>query len=120
VTSVTESPDALSGRNRVSERALRRVASAITAEAMGVSPREVTVVLADDEGRLGVSASTPISVRPLGARQDPAATVLSRATTAQSTIRERMLELTGSEVGRVSIRLTSTTTSATSGKDGPK
>jgi hypothetical protein len=37
--------------------------------------------------------------------------VLSRATTAQSTIRERMLELTGSEVGRVSIRLTSTTTS---------
>jgi hypothetical protein len=111
VTSVTEGPGQLRGRNRVSERALRRVASAITADAMGVSPREVTVVLADDKGLLGVSAQTPIRVRPLGARQEPAGSVLTRATTAQATIRERMLELTGSEVGRVSIRLTSTTTS---------
>jgi len=111
VTALSETADGLRGRNRVSERALRRVASAITAEAMGVSPREVTVVLADDRGLLGVSASTPIRVRPLGARQEPAGTVLSRATTAQFTIRERMLELTGSEVGRVSIRLTSTTIS---------
>lgn len=113
-------PDALLGRNRVSERALRRVASAITAEAMGVSPREVTVVLADDKGLLGVSALTPIRVRPLGARRGADATVLHRATAAQSTIRERMLALTGSEVGRVSIRLTSTTGGAPSGKDGPK
>lgn len=113
-------PDALVGRNRVSERALRRVASAITAEAMGVSPREVTVVLADDRGLLGVSALTPIRVRPLGVRRDADATVLHRATAAQSTIRERMRALTGSEVGRVSIRLTSTTGGAPSGKDGPK
>lgn len=103
-------PDAAPGRNRVSERALRRVASAITAEAMGVSPRDVTVVLADDRGLLGISALTPIRVRPLGSRQSPTATVLHRATSAQATIRERMLELTGSEVGRVSVRITSTTT----------
>ena len=113
-------PDALVGRNRVSERALRRVASAITAEAMGVSPREVTVVLADDRGLLGVSALTPIRVRPLGVPRGADATVLHRATAAQTTIRERMLALTGSEVGRVSIRLTSTTGGAPSGKDGRK
>jgi hypothetical protein len=123
---VLSAPGALLGRNRVSERALRRVASAITAEAMGVSPREVTVVLADDRGLLGVSALTPIRVRPLGSRPPGSAqgaddTVLNRATMAQTTIRERMLALTGSEVGRVSIRLTSTTSSSSdSGKDGLK
>jgi len=101
----------LPGRNRVSERALRTVASAITADALGVAPKDVTVVLADDKGLLGVTAETPILVRALDAgHRAGEPTMIDRATTAQATIRQRMLELTGSSVGRVRIRLTATTT----------
>jgi hypothetical protein len=104
---ITEPGDRL-GRNRVSAKALRRVVSAITADAMGVDPTDVAVDLADDNGQLGVSAATPIRVRPLGRPQE---SVLDRATGTQTVIRDRMLDLTGSSVGRVSVRLTAARTS---------
>ena len=96
------------GRNRVSAKALSRVVSAITADAMGVAAKDVAVDLADDNGLLGVRASTPIRVRPLGRSQE---SVLDRAADTQSVIRDRMLALTGSSVGSVSVRLTAAKTS---------
>jgi hypothetical protein len=100
------------GRTRISARALRSVASAITAEAMGVSPARVGVELADANGSLEVTASTAISVVSLTAtgrkaeRADRAGSVLERAGGAQHVIRDRLGELTGSQIGRVNVRLT--------------
>jgi hypothetical protein len=105
---------AFHGRNRVSAKALSRVVSAITADSLGVAATDVSVDLADDHGLLGVKATTPIRVRPLGRDQR---SVLDRAADTQSVIRDRMLDLTGSSVGSVSVRLTSAKTS-TEGRTG--
>ncbi|GAB2452595.1 hypothetical protein HD599_002640 [Conyzicola lurida] len=101
-------PESFHGRNRVSAKALSRVVSAITADSLGVAAKDVAVDLADDNGLLGVKASTPIRVRPLGRDQR---SVLDRAADTQNVIRDRMLDLTGSSVGSVSVRLTAARTS---------
>jgi hypothetical protein len=123
------------GRNRVSQRALRRMAEVIAAEELGVRPGDVSIELADDGGLLGVTASLPISLPSLasadrgGARvakprtarlrtterrtTEPGSsdgTVLGRAAAAQSAVRDRMLHLTGSTVGAVNLRLTAART----------
>jgi hypothetical protein len=100
------------GRNRISAPALRSVASAITAEAMGVSFARVGIELADSNGSLEVTASTAITVISLTAtgrqaeRADRTGSVLERAGGAQHAIRDRLAELTGSRIGRVNLRLT--------------
>lgn len=100
------------GRNRITSRALRSVASALTAEAMGVSPSTVGVELADAGGVLEVTASAAISLISLTAtglkaeRADRGGSVIERARNAQHVIRDRMTELTGSQVERVNLRLT--------------
>jgi hypothetical protein len=105
------------GRNRVSQKALRRMAEVIAAEELGVKPAEVAIDLADDGGLLGVTASLPISVHSLApARRSasrpakPTTSVLDRAAAAQSAVRDRMLHLTGSTVGAVNLRLTAART----------
>ena len=103
------------GRNRVTTRALTRVVTAITAEAMGVSARHVSVHLADAAGQLQVTVIAPISVPALtAARRTGAApatagtaggSLLARAAIAQAGIRDRVGQLTGSAVGPVTLHL---------------
>ncbi|WP_218624782.1 hypothetical protein [Glaciihabitans sp. dw_435] len=116
------------GRTSISSRAMRRVLSAITADEMGVAAGDVSIDLADDNGLLAVTASSPISVPALGsARQRRMETdgtgasassliapggfvaprsIADRATATQGIIRSRALALTGSTVGTVVVRLT--------------
>ncbi|MET4783535.1 hypothetical protein [Glaciihabitans sp. UYNi722] len=108
---VTADTDTFHGRNRVSSRAIKGVVSAITAEAMGVTARQVGVELADDKGLLEVTTSAAISVISLTAtgrkamQSDVSGSIIDRATAAQTTIRDRVRELTGSSIGRVNLRL---------------
>jgi hypothetical protein len=94
-----------SGRNRVGAKALRSVATVVTAEAMGVTARDVSVELTDDAGLLGVTAVTAIALPALDAPPRTSPTALERAFDAQAFVRQRMLELTGSAVGTVNLRL---------------
>lgn len=103
--------DKLSGRNRISARALERVISAVTAGEMGVEPRHVGVQLGDESGSLVVTASAAITIVSLTARGRKAAaaaeagSIIDRATAAQKVIRERVRDITGSAIGRVNLRL---------------
>ena len=95
------------GRTRIASRAVRRIVSAVTADALSVSASDVSVELGDDRGLLAVTARTKINVRPLGdVGRRSTGTLLQRIEQAQATIRHRCLELTGSTIGRVDLRIT--------------
>jgi hypothetical protein len=97
----------LHGRTRIASRAVRRIVSAVTADALGVSASDVVVELADDDGSLAVVAKTPIQIRPLGETgRHSGGSLLERLSAAQTTIRDRCLQLTGSTIGRVDLRIT--------------
>ncbi|WP_370544361.1 hypothetical protein [Frondihabitans sp. VKM Ac-2883] len=97
----------LHGRTKITSRAVRRVVSAVTADALSVSASDVSVELTDDNGSLTVIAKTPIHISHLGVvGRRSNGTLLERLTAAQTTIRNRCLELTGSSVGRVDLRIT--------------
>jgi hypothetical protein len=97
----------LRGRTKITSRAVRRVVSAVTADALNVSASDVSVELSDDAGSLRVVAETPVHVSPLGeSGRRPTGTLLDRLTAAQTAIRQRCLELTGSTIGRVDLRIT--------------
>ena len=99
--------DQIRGRTTISSRAVRRVVSAVTADALNVKAFEVSVELADDRGSLTVVAKSPIHVAPLREQSGRSAgTLLERLSAAQTTIRERCLQLTGSTIGRVDLRIT--------------
>jgi hypothetical protein len=118
VSSGNGNGDRFTGRNRISSRAIRAVTSAIAADELDTVASRVSVELGDDSGALLVSVSAPVGIasrattrrhRAATGTTAPTATaptILERATNAQSTIRERVLELTGSTVGRVNVRLT--------------
>ncbi len=102
------------GRTRILPRALRQIVSIVTAESLGVLPNDVAVDLGDDHGMLLLTISTPIRVVSLSqVSREPAAvdlsggTILARSQSSQTEIRRRVGELTGSDIGRVSVRLTS-------------
>lgn len=102
------------GRTRITSRALDRVVSAVTAEALGVDRAKVSVDLEDDGGALTLIVRAPIHIISLErSMADPGAvtraggSVISRAARAQETIRTRIQSLTGSNISRVQLRLTS-------------
>ena len=101
------------GRTRITPRALDRVVSTVTAEELGVTAAQVSVDLDDDGGALTLTVRAPIHVISLErSMADPGAvaraggSVISRAARAQENIRTRIQSLTGSQVGRVQLRLT--------------
>ncbi|MFB2557389.1 hypothetical protein [Herbiconiux liangxiaofengii] len=101
------------GRNRISAKALDRVAAAVAAEALGVSAKSVRIGLADAEGLLALTVSTPIRVVSLARiANEPSAVarsggpILDRVAAAQQVIRTRVGQLTGSTIGRVTITVT--------------
>ncbi|KZC96229.1 MULTISPECIES: hypothetical protein [Clavibacter] len=94
------------GRTTVTPRAVRRVVSAVTADALEVPADDVSVTLTDVGGTLTVEARTPIRVPALSDRQVAEGSLVERLTRAQIQVRERVLGLTGSTVGRVDLRIT--------------
>ncbi|MGA1811102.1 hypothetical protein VH571_01815 [Frondihabitans sp. 4ASC-45] len=104
------------GRTKIAPRALDRVVSAVTADALGVESYKVSVNLDDDDGCLSLTVSTPIRVPSLLQIEDEPGVVdqqggplLGRAKTAQEQIRTRVQDLTGSQVARVIIKITGVT-----------
>jgi hypothetical protein len=106
VTAAVTADQTLHGRNKITSRAVRRVVSAVTAEALEVTASDVSVELADRDGALNVIAKTPIRITPLGLPTRSSGTLLERLTSAQSTIRDRVLQLTGSSIDRVDLQIT--------------
>ena len=110
-TTVTSPPPR--GRTRIVPRALRQVVSMVTAESLGVPSGQVRVELGDDHGRLSLTISTTIRVVALSRiTRDPdviartGGTILARSAQSQDEILRRVGELTGTDVGRVTVRLT--------------
>ncbi|MCS5716383.1 hypothetical protein NVV95_17690 [Herbiconiux sp. CPCC 205716] len=101
------------GRNRIASKALNRVVAAVTAEALGVSASTVSVDLADSQGLLALTVSTPVRVVSLSrVEREPSSVIrsggpiLDRVAVAQDTIRTRVEQLTGSTIARVTVRVT--------------
>ncbi|WP_104126848.1 hypothetical protein [Cryobacterium sp. Y57] len=110
-TTVTPPPPC--GRTRIVPRALRQVVSMVTAESLGVPSGQVRVELGDDRGRLALTINTAIRVVALSRiTRDPAViartggTILVRSAQSQAEILHRVGELTGADIGRVTVRLT--------------
>lgn len=106
MTAAVTADQTLHGRNKITSKAVRRVVSAVTAEALEVSASDVSVELADRDGALSVVAKTPIRISPLGVPIRSTGTLLERLSSAQSTIRSRVLQLTGSAIDRVDLQVT--------------
>lgn len=106
-------PRTTRGRTRIVPRALRQIVGMITAESLGVHPNQVSVELGDDRGVLALTISTSIRIVSLQrVTHDPAliartgGTILARSAQSQTEIRRRAGELTGADIGRVTVRLT--------------
>lgn len=114
VTAVAATADSTRrGRTRITSRAVNRIVSAVTAEALRVNVDQVSVRLTDDEGKLSLVVSTPITIVALprithdrSVVTRTGGTVLERAEAAQSHIRTRVADVTGSKIGRVVVQLT--------------
>ncbi|RPE77621.1 MULTISPECIES: alkaline shock response membrane anchor protein AmaP [unclassified Frondihabitans] len=103
----------LPGRTKIAPRALDRVVSAVTADALGVNNKKVSVDLNDDDGNLSLTVSAPIRVPSLvrienepGVVDRQGGPLLERAKTAQEQIRTRVQQLTGNQVARVIVKIT--------------
>ena len=95
------------GHITVRRQALTTVARAVSADALGVDPGQVTVTLRDDRGLLGLDVVTPISMPDLDTVGPgyTGTTLLQRLHDAQADIRTDTTRITGNQVGRVDIRV---------------
>jgi len=101
----------LPGRTKIAARAVRRVVSAVTADALEVPAGDVSVDLQDHGGQLSVTAAAPIRIDPLGTaggslRSARGGTLVERLGTARDEIGDRVTSITGSHVTRVDLRIT--------------
>ena len=101
------------GRTRITARALDRIVTRVTGEAFGAPGESVGVDLVDHGGALDLTVRTAISVVSIDrARGDSRAvdrmggSVLQRCASAEDETRTRVKQITGNEVGRVTVRLT--------------
>ncbi|MBO9703892.1 MAG: hypothetical protein J7474_00020 [Arthrobacter sp.] len=100
----------LAGHNRFSTQALTSLAKAACAEALDVPAQDVRVEWRDDDGLLALSVVSPVSIPGLGdVVRDASAlaggSVWDRAVNAKSAIRARVMQLSGSELSRVDVRI---------------
>jgi uncharacterized alkaline shock family protein YloU len=100
------------GRTRITSKALNRVVSAVTGDALGVDSGRVGVDLADRDGLLGLTVTTPIRVVSLARIESDASvvgrsggTIIDRSRQAQETIRDRVTEITGSSIDSVTVKV---------------
>lgn len=116
-TAVAAAPPARStenrGRTRITNRALQRVVAAVAGEALGVDGKDVGTDLTDHDGALDLAVDTPIGVPTIArARQQPdvlqrtGGSIVERCAEAEQTVRDRVHEMTGHEIRRVTIRVT--------------
>ena len=101
------------GRTRITSKALQRVVAAVAGEALGVDTKHVDADLTDHEGVMDLEVHAPITVPSIARiRQEPRAleraggSVLDRAAAAESTIRDRVREITDYDIRRVTLRVT--------------
>ncbi|MCZ2401643.1 hypothetical protein IV498_00195 [Paenarthrobacter sp. Z7-10] len=101
------------GHTRISTSALTNTVRAVAAQAFGVPGMEVKAKVQDDGGRLGITLWVPIVLPTLlQAARHPeevrgnGGNAFDRADTARSTVHDQVTRLTGSDVGRIDIRLT--------------
>jgi uncharacterized alkaline shock family protein YloU len=101
-----------SGGNTVTRRALDRLVAAVTADTFGVTARAVQVDLSDHNGLLALKVRTPIRVLTLERIQrtptvvETGRALIQQAAAAQTTIRQRVTELSGAEIAHVTVELT--------------
>ena len=102
------------GRTVITERAIERVVRAVTAEQFGVQAKAVSADLTDAGGRLDLAVRTPIRVVPISRVHEDAdairrsgGSIVDRAQHGEATIADRVSEITGSAVSRLSLRFTS-------------
>ncbi|MET0955771.1 MAG: hypothetical protein ABWY68_07435, partial [Cryobacterium sp.] len=105
---VTALATAQRGHTHITSRAMTRLVSAVAAAALGVQPRQVSVDLADTEGRLDLTVRVPLRVLPPEWAADAGAEPSDRARPdrAEQQIRSGVAELTGTEIGGVTVQLT--------------
>lgn len=103
---------ALAGHNRISTQALTSLAQCAAAEALGIAAQDVRADWSDDAGLLALSIVAPIGIPPLtavvrnpGRVESFGGTIWERAVAAKSTILSRVMELSGSRLSRVDIRI---------------
>lgn len=114
VAATTAADAAQRGRTRITNKSLKRVVSAVTADALGVDAGGVAVELSDQKGALAVSVTTSIRVVSIDqVHGEPSivarngGSIMERTSRAQETIRDRVNSLTGYTIGRVTVRVSS-------------
>ncbi|SJM62118.1 hypothetical protein FM101_07155 [Arthrobacter rhombi] len=82
----------------------------IASEVFDVQPGSIKVSLNDEFGALALRLSLPLPIAPLAydrpEKPDASESVMDRARDARSILRDRFVELTGSHVSRVDVRVT--------------
>lgn len=112
IAATTAAKTAQLGRTRITSRALSRVVAAVAAEELGVAAKQVNAALADHNGALALTVTSPIRVVSLDRVQsDPSlvqssgGSIVDRSARAQEVIRDRVAALTGSMIGRVAVHI---------------
>lgn len=88
----------VSGRTAISSRAYEQLITALAAEAFAVGARALSVRVSDERGRLRIEVTGPVRTG-----RTP---ILERIADARSTLAARAKALTGADVERVSIHVT--------------
>lgn len=102
-TAVTAS---IPGVVTITEKAMRRLFSAIAAAELGVPAGEVTARITDARGRVDVQLAGPIRLAPLGAARTTS--VLGTADAVRTRVAREGERLSGAAVENVRVRVTGT------------
>ncbi|MGJ9403327.1 hypothetical protein [Arthrobacter sp. KK5.5] len=107
---MTQPAPEYAGHTRISTQALTSTARAVAADVFAVPPAQVRVGLNDEFGSLalGLSLPLPIGRHATGADRHGAPTVWEKARDSRAAVRDRFVELTGTHVSRVDVRVTGT------------
>lgn len=106
-TASSETSEKLVGHNRISTRALESTARFAASESLGIDPEELKANVGDDGGNLALSLFLPVLVTSLNRQPDTQQpNAWQRLNAVKAQVAERVSELTGSQVGRVDIRVT--------------
>lgn len=91
------------GRVVITARAMETVFSALAADELGSSPRDIRVRVRDDGGLLSAAVRAPVDVT------DGGPSVLERVESARARIRTTGTEITGATLSDVTVRVTDIT-----------
>lgn len=96
------------GSDRVGSAALVHTAQAVASEALRVSFREARARVTDDgRGALAVEVTAPLVVPALGSHAVPDEPVVTTAHRARAVIAQRLRDITGRRVERVTVTFSS-------------